>query len=340
MRLGLSLGYAGASIGDVFPLVAHAEEVGLDSVWVAEAYGSDAVSVLGWLAARTERIGLGSAVLQMPARTPAATAMTAMTLDALSGGRLLLGLGVSGPQVVEGWHGVAYGKPLARTREYVDIVRAAIARSEPLSYEGAHYRIPYDGPDATGLGRPLKSILRPTRDRVPIYLAAIGPRNTRLAGEIADGWLPVFYSPERAAALVDNLEEGIAAAARDPADVDVAATVPVAVGADLAACRDQVRPFFALYVGGMGARGRNFYFDLMVRYGYGDAARRIQDAYLDGRREDAAAAVPDAMVDEMALVGPIDRVVGRARDWASSRVGTLILGTWQPEVLEPLREAL
>ncbi|MBA2319195.1 MAG: LLM class F420-dependent oxidoreductase [Euzebyales bacterium] len=340
MRLGLNIGYSGAAIRSVLPLVEHADRIGIDSVWVAEAYGSDAVTVLSYLAARTERIKLGSAILQMPARTPANTAMTAMTLDALSGGRLLLGLGLSGPQVVEGWHGVPYGKPLGRTREYVEIVRAAIARQAPLEHDGAHYQIPYRGDDATGLGKPLRSILHPLRDRIPIYLAAIGPRNVALTAEIADGWLPILYSPERETVFNEALHEGLAAAGRDPADLDVAATVHVAAGEDIAACRDQLRPFFALYIGGMGARGRNFYHRLACRYGFEAAADRVQDAYLDGRKDEAAAAVPDELVDELALVGPVGRIVDRLAAWKSSRVGTVILGTHQPEVLEPLQDAL
>ncbi|MDP9405162.1 MAG: LLM class F420-dependent oxidoreductase [Actinomycetota bacterium] len=340
MKLGLSLGYAGASIAEALPLVQHAERVGVDSVWAAEAYGSDAVTVLAYLAARTERIKLGSAVLQMPARTPANTAMTAMTLDALSGGRVLLGLGLSGPQVVEGWHGVAYGKPLGRTREYVEIVRRAVAREAPLEFAGEHYRVPYTGPDATGLGKPLKSILHPIRARIPIYLAAIGPRNVALTGEIADGWLPIFYSPDREAIVTEHLDAGLRTAGRDPGELDIAATVMVAAGDDVAACRDRLRSFFALYIGGMGARGRNFYFDLASRYGFEGAAVTIQDAYLAGRKDEAAAAVPDALVDEMALVGPLDRIVDRFEAWKASRVATVVLGTAQPEVLERLQAAL
>ncbi|MBA2529518.1 MAG: LLM class F420-dependent oxidoreductase [Euzebyales bacterium] len=339
MRLGLNIGYTGASIGEVLGLVEHADRIGIDSVWAAEAYGCDAVTVLSYLAARTTRITLASGILQMPARTPANTAMTAMTLDALSGGRFLLGLGLSGPQVVEGWHGVAYGKPLARTREYVEIVRKAIAREEPLTYAGEHYRIPYDGPDATGLGKPLKSILHPLRPRIPVYLAATGPRNVRLAGEIADGWLPIFYSPEREDAMCEHLDAGLAAAGRDPGGIDIAASVMVAAGDDLAACRDRLRPSFALYIGGMGAPGRNFYFDLVRRYGFGDAATAVRDHYLAGRRAQAAAAVPDELVDETALVGPLDRIIDRLRAWKASRVQTLVLGTRQAEVLDALHAA-
>lgn len=340
MRVGLNIGYSGSTIGDVLGLVEHADRVGVDSVWAAEAYGSDCVTVLAFLAARTDDIKLGSAIMQMPARTPANTAMTAMTLDALSDRRFLLGLGLSGPQVVEGWHGVAYGKPLGKTREYVEIVRAAIAREAPLAHDGEHYQIPYRGEDATGLGKPLKSILHPVRDRIPIYLAAIGPRNVRLTAEIADGWLPIFYSPEREDVYNEHLDAGLTEHGRDPSDLDIAATVTVAMGDDLQACRDMVKPFYALYVGGMGARGKNFYNDLAVRYGYEEAAKAVQDLYLEGRKEEAAAAVPDELVDEIALVGPLARILDRLDAWKESRVGTLILGTSQSELLEPVVEKL
>ena len=340
MKLGLNIGYSGSTIDGVLPLVEHADRVGIDSVWAAEAYGSDAATVLAYLAAKTSSIKLGSAILQMPARTPANTAMTAMTIDALSGGRFLLGLGLSGPQVVEGWHGVPYGKPLGRTREYVEIVRKAIARSAPLEFEGDHYQIPYRGEDATGLGKPLKSILHPVRDRIPIFLAAIGPKNVELTAQIADGWLPIFYSPEREGLFNEHLDAGLAAAGRSVDDLEIAASVMVAAGEDLDACRDMLRPFFALYIGGMGARGRNFYNDLATRYGFGAAAAKIQDLYLDGKKDQAAAEVPDALVDEMALVGSLDRIVDRLEAWKQSRVGTMILGTHQPEVLTALQEAL
>jgi len=336
LRLGLALGYSGAGLEDPRPLAARAEALGFDSVWVAEAYGSDAVSVLGWLAASTTRIGLGSAILQMPARTPACTAMTALTLDALSGGRLILGLGMSGPQVVEGWHGQPFGRPLARTREYVQIVRRAVARREPLAHQGREYQIPYQGEGATGLGRPLRSILHPVRERIPVYLAAIGPRNVALAAEIGDGWLPIFYAPEHEGVFAAPLAEGLARAGRTARDLDVAALVPVAVGEDLDACRRRVRPLLALYVGGMGAPGRNFYADLAGRFGHGAAAAAIQRHYLAGRREAAAALVPDAFVDQVALVGPPGRIRERFAAWRASRVTTLIAMTRQPEALELL----
>jgi F420-dependent oxidoreductase-like protein len=333
MKLGLSLGYAppGTNPSDLFPLVEEAERLGFDSVWVAEAWGTDAVSVLGWLAARTERIKLGSAIMQIPGRTPANTAMTAATLDLLSGGRFLLGLGTSGPQVVEGWHGQPWGKPLGKTREYVEIVRAALRR-EVVEHQGDHYRIPWDGPGATGLGKPLKLMLRPLRAEIPIYLAALGPRNVALATEIADGWLPIFVDPER----FDTAFGSSLAAA--PTDFEIAATASVLVGDDVAALRDTLRPHVALYVGGMGAKGRNFYNALVRRYGWDDAAERIQGLYLAGKQREAIAAVPDALVDAVSLVGPKERIAERLEAWRRTPVTTLVLGTPQPEALRTLAE--
>ena len=340
MRLGLNIGYTGPYVDAFLPLVRRADEVGIDSVWTAEAYGSDAVTMLAYIAAKTERVKLGSAILQMPARTPANTAMTAMTLDHLSGGRVLLGLGLSGPQVVEGWHGVPYGKPLTRTREYVEIVRKAIAREERLAHDGKEFQIPYAGEDATGLGKPLKSILHPVRPRIPIYLASIGPKNIQLTAEIADGWLPIFYSPEREDIFNENLDIGFANAGRDGSDFDIAPTTQVVLNDDVDAARDMLRPMFALYIGGMGAKGRNFYFNLASRYGFEEEATKIQDLYLDGKKDEATALVPDALVDECAMVGPMGRILDRLEAWKESRVGTLVLGTMQPEVLEPLVNAL
>ena len=340
MKLGINLGYSGAQMHDILPLVRLADRIGIDSVWAAEAYGSDAVTVLAYLAGQTRQITLGSAILQMPARTPANTAMTAMTLDALSNGRMILGLGVSGPQVVEGWHGVPYGSPLTRTREYVEIVRRAIARTGPLTFDGEEYQIPYSGPDATGLGKPLKSIMHPVRDRIPIYLAAIGPRNVALTAEIADGWMPIFYAPEHEDAFAEHLQAGYEAGGREPGSCRIAVTVMVAAGDDLDACRDRLRPQLALYIGGMGSRDRNFYKDLAARYGYERAAATIQDAYLDGRRDEAVAAVPDALIDEVSLVGPIERILDRVEAWKASHVDTLILGTDQPEVVQAVRDAV
>jgi F420-dependent oxidoreductase-like protein len=338
MRLGLGLGYSGGRVQLDCALVQEAERLGYHSVWTAEAYGSDAVTPLAWLGAVTHRIRLGTGILQLAARTPAMTAMTAMTLDQLSGGRLLLGLGVSGPQVVEGWHGQPFGRPLARTREYVEIVRAILARQAPLVHHGAHYRIPYDGPDATGLGKPLRSILHGRPD-LPIYLAALGPRNVALAAEVADGWLPVFFSPERAALFRPPLEEGRGRRPPGrPAAFDVAPMVMVALGPDVEACRAHVKPRLALYVGGMGAPGRNFYFDLACRYGHEAAAARIQALYLAGRREEAALAVPDGLVDEVALCGPRERLRERLTLWRAAGITTLIAQTADPEAVRALAE--
>ena len=333
MKLGLSLGYAppGTNPADLFPLVDEAERLGFDSVWVAEAWGTDAVSVLGWLAARTERIKLGSAIMQIPGRTPANAAMTAATLDLLSGGRFLLGLGTSGPQVVEGWHGQPWGKPLGKTREYVEVVRAALRRAV-VEHAGEHYRIPWDGPGATGLGKPLKLMLRPLRAEIPIYLAALGPKNVALTAEIADGWLPIFVAPER---FDDAFGPSIAAA---PPGFEIAATASVLVGDDVPALRDALRPHVALYVGGMGSKGRNFYNALVRRYGWEDEAERIQELYLSGKRWDAIAAVPDELVDAVSLVGPKERIAERLEAWRETPVTTLVLGTTQPEALQTLAE--
>jgi len=319
------------------PLVLEAERLGFDSAWSAEAYGSDAVTLATWAAARTTRIGVGTAVMQIPARTPAATAMTAITLDHLTGGRFRLGLGVSGPQVSEGWHGVVFDRPLRRTREYVEIVRAILRRDKPVEFHGEHYDVPVRG--GTGLGKPLKTIVHPLRPDLPIYLAAIGPRNVALAAEIADGWLPAFYSPLHPEVFRASLREGWAKGGRDRADFDVAPFVPVFAGEDAQACRDLVKPMLALYVGGMGARGRNFYHDLVVRYGYEADAARIQDLYLEGRKGEAAGAVPDALVDEVSLVGPKDRIADRLAMWREADIDTIIVGTFQTEALAALAEA-
>ena len=333
MKLGLSLGYAppGTNPADLFPLVQEAERLGFDSVWVAEAWGTDAVSVLGWLAARTERINLGSAIMQIPGRSPANAAMTAATLDLLSGGRFLLGLGTSGPQVVEGWHGQPWGKPLGKTREYVEIVRSALRR-EVVEHDGEHYTIPWDGAGATGLGKPLKLMLRPLRAEIPIYLAALGPKNVSLAAEIADGWLPIFVAPER---FGETFGPSLAAA---PPDFEIAATASVFVGDDVPALLDALRPYVALYVGGMGAKGRNFYNSLVRRYGWEEEAERIQELYLAGKQREAIAAVPDELVDAVSLVGPKERIAERLEAWRETPVTTLVLGTTQPEALQTLAE--
>ncbi len=320
------------------PFVLEAERLGFDSVWSAEAYGSDAVTLISWAAARTERIGVGTAVMQIPARTPAATAMTAITLDHLTGGRFRLGLGVSGPQVSEGWHGVPFALPLQRTREYVEIVRAILRREKPLEFHGEHYEVPLQG--GTGLGKPLKTIVHPLRANLPVYLAAIGPKNIALAAEIADGWLPTFYAPAHARVFADSIEEGLRRAGKDRSRFDVAPFVPVLVGDDVQACRDLVKPMLALYVGGMGARGRNFYNTLVSRYGYEAEAANVQDLYLEGRKGEAAAAVPDGLVDDVSLVGPKERITEQLQLWKEAGVDTVIVGAFQSEALRTLAEAV
>jgi F420-dependent oxidoreductase-like protein len=313
-----------------------AEQLGYESVWLGEAYGSDAVSALGYLASATDRMRLGSAVLQVHARTPAMTAMTAMTLDHLSGGRFALGLGLSGPQVVEGWHGVPFGRPLEALREYVDVVRQAIGAVDPVVHEGPRYSLPYRGDDASGLAKPIRPRLRPVQDRIPVLLATLGPRSVELTGEIADGWLPIFYSPRQEAVLCESLDAG---ASRRPAGLDpveIIACPHVAMGPDIDECRDRLRPMLALYFGGMGAKGRNFYWDLAVRLGYGRQATEMQEAFLAGRKKDAAAAVPDSLVDEVCLVGPPEHISDQLEVWKRSRVGTLAVRSTDVETLRSL----
>lgn len=341
MKLGLSIGYYGTAIADNFSVIDLAEDLGFDSVWTAEAYGSDALTPLAFIAARTERIRLGAGVFQMPARTPAMTAMSAATLDQMSGGRFLLGLGVSGPQVVEGWHGRPYGKPLKVSREYVSIVRKILARDEPVEFSGEYYQLPYTGPDATGLGKPLKIMNRPRNRDLPIYLAAIGPKNVTLTAEIADGWLPIFFSPERATGEYGPmLAAGFDRAGRpDKADhFDIAPTVNALVTDDVEAGRLQMKPQLALYIGGMGAKGRNFYNDLAGRYGYEREAATIQDLYLDGKKMEATMAVPDALVDEVSLVGSRDMIRDRLDAWRDAGVGTIILATSDPTTMRTIAE--
>ncbi len=341
MRLGLMLGYAAGRIEPPLDLVREAEDLGYHAVWTAEAYGSDAVTPLAWLGALTQSIHLGTGIMQMAARSPANTAMTAMTLNQLSGGRFLLGLGLSGPQVVEGWHGAPSTRPLARTREYVDIVRAVFARRAPLRYDGELYQIPYRGPGATGLGKALKSTLQAAA--IPIYLAAIGPQNVALAAEIADGWLPIFFAPAQyEAVFAPHVQKGLARRPALPGErpFDIAPMVPVAIGDDLQACYDALRPLLALYIGGMGARDKNFYATLAARYGFEGAARQIQELYLSGQRAEAVSRVPAALIDEVALVGPRERLRERLAIWRSSPVRTLNLMTQDVAALRALAELL
>ncbi len=345
MRLGIMLGYAAGKVRLPIDLVQEADRLGIYAVWTAEAYGSDAVSPLAWLGALTKRIHLGTAIMQMPARTPANAAMTAMTMQQLSGGRFLMGLGVSGPQVVEGWHGAGYARPLTRTREYIEIVRTIFERQQRLSYDGQIYRLPYDGPDATGLGKPLRSTLDAAPD-IPVYLAAIGPKNVTLAAEIADGWLPIFFSPTRyASVFAEHVEAGLAKAnqagrSRHLADFDIAPTVSVMMDDNLEVCYNALRPMLALYIGGMGARGRNFYYDLAVRYGFEAAAHEIQELYLSGHKPEAMMAVPGDLIDEVALVGPRERIKDRLSLWRESPATTLNLTVPNIETLRTMVELI
>jgi F420-dependent oxidoreductase-like protein len=324
VKLGVHIGYWGLGLTaeDQLGLVQEAERLGYDSVWTAEAYGSDAATILGWLAQATTTIRLGSAIFQMPGRSAAMTAMTAATLDQLSGGRMILGIGSSGPQVAEGWHGQRFGKQLQRTREYVDVVRKALSR-ERLVYKGETLELPLpDGP-----GKALKLTIAPVQERIPVYLAAIGPKNTTLAAEIADGWIPTLFSPEHVAEFRPLLEEGFARAGNGKGfdGFDIAPTVNVFVTDDVAAARDAMRPYVALYVGGMGSREKNFYNALVQRYGFEDAAREVQDLYLEGKRDEAAAALPDELIDTVSLCGPPDVVRERLAVFRDAGVGTLMV---------------
>jgi F420-dependent oxidoreductase-like protein len=323
MRLGFYMGYAppGTNPRELVELAQEAERLGYDSAWAAEAWGTDAVSVLAWLAAVTERIKVGSAIMQIPARTPAATAMTAATIDLMSGGRFLLGLGTSGPQVVEGWHGQEWGKPLARTREYVEIVRAALRR-EALAYDGQHYR----------LGTPaLKLMLRPLRAEIPIYLAAMSPKAVEQAAEIADGWLPLFFVPERAREVFP------APFARD--GLEIAPSVPALLSDDVQSARDALKPYYSFYVGSMGSRAKNFYNEVFARFGYEREAKEIQELALAGKQREAAALVPDSFVDAAALVGPKERMAERLAAFREAGATTVLVSTRDAATLRAVAEA-
>jgi F420-dependent oxidoreductase-like protein len=340
MRLGLSVGFSGSRVTLLMELIQEADRLGFHSAWTAEAYGSDAVTPATWIAAQTKHLKVGTAIMQMPARTPAMTAMTATTLDQLSGGRFLLGLGPSGPQVAEGWHGAAYGKPLADTREYVSIVRAVWARDKPLEHEGKRYQIPYRGAGASGLGKALKSILHGRQ--IPIYLASLRPKSVEQAAEIADGWLPFFFSPKRLAVYRSSLEAGFAKAGggKSLESFDIAPPVTVIQGDDVKACLDRIKPVLALYVGGMGARGKNFYNEIICRYGFAEAAKKIQDLYLDGKKNEAIAAVPDELADEVSLCGPKERIRDRLAEWKDSGITTMILTLQRVEAMRTVAEAV
>ncbi|MGB4863019.1 MAG: LLM class F420-dependent oxidoreductase [Tepidiformaceae bacterium] len=334
MKLATGIGYSGASMRIDMDFVHEVERLGYDSIWTAEAYGSDAVTPLAYIAALTTKIKLGTSIMQIPGRTPAMCAMTMSTLDAISGGRALVGLGLSGPQVVEGWHGVPYGKPAARTREYVEILRKIWAREEPVSYDGQEYQLPYMGPGSTGLGKPLKSILHGRQ--LPVYLATMGPINIRNTAELADGWLPIWFSPKRIGLFRPALEEGFKRAGNGKSykDFDIAAGCTVAIGDDVKALLAMQKPNLALYMGGMGAKDKNFHNEMAVKYGYGEAAAKIQELYLSGRKQEATEAVPDELVDEMSLVGPVARIQERYRAWDDAGVTTMMVQSRQPEALK------
>ncbi len=337
MRLGLMVGYSGAEVRIDMDMIHEAERLGFDSVWTAEAWGSDAVSPLAWIAAQTKKIRLGTGIMQLPGRSPANTAMTAMTLDALSGGRFILGLGTSGPQVVEGWHGVPFDKPLTWMREYVTIVKAIFAREKPLEFDGVRYQIPYKGPGATGLGKPLKSILHGRKD-IPIYTGSMAPKSQAMSAELCDGILLTCMHPERFDVIEANLNEGFAKSGRSLANFDIAPTVAVIVGDDLDACRAPLKQSLALYIGGMGARSKNFYNEYIRRVGFEADAVKIQNLFLDGKKNEAIAAVPDALVDTLHLVGSPARIRDRFAAWKASKVGTLIVGAMQPEAIRLIAE--
>ncbi|MGH3471539.1 MAG: LLM class F420-dependent oxidoreductase [Nocardioidaceae bacterium] len=328
MRLGLSMGYVmGANVREYVELAQEAERLGYSVVWAAEAYGSDAPTLLSYLAAKTDRIDVGAAVMQIPGRTPTMTAMTAATLDLLSDGRFRLGLGVSGPQVSEGWHGVRFAKPLARTREYIDIVNLALNR-RTVQYDGEFFSLPLtDGP-----GKALKLTVHPVRDHIPLYLAAVGPKNLELTGEIADGWLAIFFSPEFAATALRSVRSGQDRAGRAGSALDVSATVPVVIGDDPAACADPIRGYAALYVGGMGSRQQNFYNQLACRMGFEEQARQIQDLYLDRKHREAMAAVPFDFIDQTSLLGPQRRIEERLHAFADAGVTTLTVAAFDADV--------
>ena len=338
LRLGMNVGYwAGGPPPGAAEAVREAEKLGFDSIWTAEAYGSDAITPLAWWGAATERIKLGTAIVQISARTPAATAMAAMTLDHLSGGRLILGLGVSGPQVVEGWYGQPFAKPLARMREYIGILREIWAREGPVTNEGPAYPLPL--PNGTGLGKPLKSSIHPLRPDIPIYLAAEGPKNIALAGELCDGWLALFYSPQHDSFYRDALNQGLATpGARRAADgFEVAATVPLIVSDDIEQAADALRPMYALYFGGMGAKSTNFHANVAIRMGYEQEVARIQELYLAGDKLQAAAAVPTKLIEQMTLIGSKDKIRHDLDAWRESIVTTLLIGG-DPQTLRTAAE--
>jgi len=331
MKLGLMAGYWMTGPQDPAPLAIEAEKLGFDSVWTAEAYGSDAITPLTWIAAQTEKIKLGTGIVQISARTPACVAMTAMTLDHLSGGRLMLGFGVSGPQVVEGWYGQPFPKPLGRTREFISLFREMMRREGPVTFEGEHYQLPLKG--GSGLGKPLKLINKPLRTHVPILLGAEGPKNIKMATELCDGWLPLYYSPYHTDVYAESL-----AGAKD--DFMVVPPVQVNVNDDLEQALLPVKYMLAFYIGGMGARKKNFHANLVTRFGYGAEVEKIQDLFAEGKREEAAAVVPDEFADAISLVGSKERIRDRLDAWKESRVTTLLIGATDVNTLRTVAELL
>lgn len=324
MKLGYHLGYWSSGPPDgALEAITTAEQLGYDSVWTAEGYGSDALTPLAWWGSATSRVKLGTNITQMSARTPTATAMAALTLDHLSGGRFVLGLGASGPQVVEGWYGQPYPKPLARTREYVDIVRQVVAREAPVVHDGRQYQLPLQG--GTGLGKPLKSTVHPLRRHIPIHLAAEGPKNVALSAEIGDGWLPLFFSPKSDAFYRSALDEGFAARGERPDEFEVAASVPVIVHDDVEAAAALIKPSLALYIGGMGAKDVNFHHDVFARMGYADVADKVQELYLAGRKDEATAAIPTSLVEDTSLIGPPAKIRDELQAWEETVVTTLLV---------------
>jgi F420-dependent oxidoreductase-like protein len=337
MKLGLMIGYSGAKVSLDLAAIKDAEALGYDSVWTAESWGSDAVSPLAWIGAQTSTIKLGTAIMQLPGRSPANTAMTAMTLDALSGGRFLLGLGTSGPQVVEGWHGVPWHKPLTWLREYVTIVKQILAREAPLTFQGERYRIPYDGPNSAGLGKPLKSMVHGRKD-IPIYAGAMAPKGQELCGELCDGILLTCMNPEKPDVILDPVRAGRAIAGKTLDGFDVAPTVAIAVGDDVDALRRPYKEQLALYIGGMGAKEKNFYREYLSRVGFEAECAQILELFMGGKRKEAVAAVPDEMIDTLYLVGPPGRIKERFAAWKTSGVTTIIVGSQQPEAIRLMAE--
>ena len=337
MKLGILSGYSGRSMDLGIDRIKAAESMGYDSVWTAEAYGSDAVTPAAWILANTDKIKVGTAIMQMPARSPACTAMTAMTLNQLSQGRFIVGLGASGPQVVEGWHGVAYGRPITRTKEYITILRKIMAREGPVEHQGFHYSMPYQGEDGTGLGKALKSILLADTS-IPIFTASITPAGLAASAEVADGVFPIWMNPDRYDVFEADISKGLNKAGKTLLDFDIAPFVTCIMGDNVEHCRAPVKASMALYIGGMGARGANFYNDYTKKLGYEDAAVKIQDLYLAGKKDEAAAAVPDELVDAVHLVGPKERIRERLQAWkaaaAKGHVGSMLIGSGQTEALE------